>query len=155
MRLTDGDRPSTVQAILNADQEGAKRHIYFEINGGEKCNDTHTYTMRYEVTCDPSITDAPALKKENLDTTDKCSPKLTFPHKTGCPVFEATSIVRFLAENPWALGTILIILGAIVTFYGGKFFPIVLAGITGGVTFFIVLLLASVLGLLVALEKGK
>lgn len=87
--------------------------------------------------------------------TDVCSPKLTFAHKTGCPVFEATSIVRYFAENPWALGVLLLIFGGIVTFYGGKFFPYVLATITGGITFMVVLLFASVLGLMVALDKGK
>lgn len=92
----------------------------------------------------------------NLDvTTDTCSPKLTFAHKVGCPVFEATSIVRFLANNPWALGLILIAFGVVVTFFGGKFFPYVLATITGGVVFLVVLLLASLVGLLVALDKGK
>lgn len=153
--MTDGNRPSKVQAVLNTNEDGAKRHIYFEIDGGDKCDDTQTYTTRYEITCDASITEKPKLTAENLNLTEPCRPKLTFAHKTGCPVFEATSIVRFLAENPYVLGAILIFLGAIVTFYGGKFFPMVLAGITGGVTFFVVLLLASVLGLLVALDKGK
>jgi hypothetical protein len=87
--------------------------------------------------------------------SDTCSPKLTFTHKSGCPVFEATSIVRYLSNNPWVLGLILIAFGVIVTPFGGKFFPWVLAFITGGVTFLVVLLLASVFGLLIALDKGK
>jgi len=49
----------------------------------------------------------------------------------------------------------LIIFGTIVTFYGGKFFPLVLATIAGGVVFLVILLLASVLGALKALDKGK
>lgn len=156
--MTDGGRPSSVTAVLNTDEDGAKRHIAFEIDGGEQCaaDTTRTYSVKYEITCDASITGKPEFNQQNLDlTTDLCSPKLTFAHKTGCPVFEATSIVRYLSENPWLLGIILLIFGGIVTFYGGKFFPWVLASITGGVTFLVILLLASVLGLLVALDKGK
>lgn len=78
-----------------------------------------------------------------------------FEHSSGCPVFEATSIVRFLAENPWILGILLIIFGGIVTYYGGLYFPHVLGTVVGGVAALTVLLLASVLGMLVALEKGK
>lgn len=72
--------------------------------------------MGFEIKCDPSITGTGELSQKHLDVKDKCSPKLTFSHSVGCPVFEATSIVRFLAENPWILGIFLIVLGAIVTF---------------------------------------
>ena len=112
--------------------------------------------MRYEVTCDPTLTGKPDLGIANLDLLeDPCSPKLTFAHATGCPAFEATSIVRFLSENPWALGVILMIFGSIVTFFGGKFFHFILPTIAGGMVFLMLLLFASIMNLLVALDKGK
>ena len=158
VRLTDGGRPVNVKTIVNTESDTAQRHISFELDGGEACatNSSRNYTVKYEITCDASATAVPTLNQQNLDLlTDTCSPKLTFAHSTGCPVFAATSIVRFFAENPWLLGILLIIFGSIVTFYGGKYFPWVLATVTGGMTFMVVLLFASVLGFMVALDKGK
>lgn len=53
------------------------------------------------------------------------------------------------------MGLLLIIFGIITTFFGGKFFKYVLATVSGGLTFLIVLLLASVVGALKALEKNR
>lgn len=158
-KLTDGGRPSKVTAVLNT--ETNKRHISFVQDGGENClaapaDAPRTLSVFYEITCDSSITDAPTLGATNVDlVSDPCQPKVTFAHKVGCPVFEATSIVRYLSENPYVLGAILILFGSIVTFYGGLYFPWVLATIVGGVTFLVCLLFCSIFGLLVALDKGK
>jgi len=53
------------------------------------------------------------------------------------------------------MGIILLIFGGVVTFFGGKFFPYVLAIVSGGLTFLVVLLLASVMGALKALDKNR
>lgn len=84
--------------------------------------------------------------------SDPCSPKLTFEHKSGCPVFEATSIVRFLSDNPWAMGTLLLIFGSLVAFFGGKFFTWVLASVAGTIVFLVIMVFASVLGAFKALD---
>lgn len=157
-RLTDGNRPVSVTAVLNEDTN--KRHISYEMKGGENCplstnSPKDDYSVFFEITCDSSITDAPVLGATNVDLTDPCRPQVRFAHKVGCPVFEATSIVRYLSENPYVLGAILIVFGSIVTFYGGLYFPWVLATLVGGVTFLVCLLFCSIFGLLVALDKGK
>lgn len=157
--LTGGERPSTVIAQFDGEDQNSTRHIYFEITGGDKCEAAKTETffkVRYEITCDRSITEPPKLSLKNLDlTSDVCAPKLTFAHKVGCPLFEATTFVRFISDNPWVLGIILIVFGSIVTFFGGKFFFYILPTIVGGVVFLAVMLFASIMGLLVALDKGK
>lgn len=157
--LTGGGRPSTVIAKFDGENQNSTRHIYFEITGGEECEAAKTETffrVRYEITCDRTITGAPSLSMANLDlTSDVCAPKLTFAHKAGCPFIEATSFVRFISDNPWALGAILIVFGSIVTFFGGKFFLYILPTIVGGVAFLAIMLFASIMGLLVALDKGK
>lgn len=53
------------------------------------------------------------------------------------------------------MGLLLIAFGGVTTFFGGKFFKYVLGTVTGGLTFLIVLLLASVVGALKALEKNR
>jgi hypothetical protein len=108
--------------------------------------------MSVEVFCDPTITDKPTL---TMNDDDECNPKVTLAHKTGCPVFEATSVIRFFANHPYILGVLLLVFGGLVAFFGGKFFPYVLATTVGAITFMVILLLASVLGALKALDKNR
>lgn len=84
---------------------------------------------------------------------EKCTVQVTAKHATGCPIFQATSIVEFVANNPWIVGILLLAFGVVSTFFGGKLFPYVLASVGGGVTFVIVILIASALGGLRALEE--
>ena len=81
-----------------------------------------------------------------------CNLKVSGSHKNACAVFQATAIVDFLNEYPWVLGVILIGFGVVSTFFGGKWFPIILATIGGGITLLVVLVLASLIGLLDALD---
>lgn len=53
------------------------------------------------------------------------------------------------------MGCLLLGFGGLTTFFGGKFFPYVLSTVGGGLTFLIVLLLASVMGFLKALDKNR
>ena len=76
-------------------------------------------------------------------------------HKVGCPVFEATSVIRWLGNHPWIMGVILLAFGLVTTFFGGKFFPWVLTFVASGLTFLIILLLCSVFGWLKALDKYR
>ena len=88
--MTGGSKPVNLKALVNETDADAPRHIYFEIDGGEECatDSTRTYKVRYEVTCDPNSADVPVLTPNNLNLLeDTCAPKLTFAHKTGCPVF--------------------------------------------------------------------
>lgn len=151
--LTNERSLSNVRAVL-PDQPDQPRHVAFDILGGQ-CENNINYKMSFEIMCDDTKTDKPVFTADNLDLSDKCAPKITFAHKAGCPKFEATSIVRFLSDNPWALGIIMIIAGLIVTFFGGKWFTYVLASITGSIVFLVIMVLASVLGAFKALEKSK
>jgi len=73
---------------------------------------------------------------------------VTFTHKAGCPVANLNGFVAYVEQNPWIIGGLLIVLGFIVTFYGAKFLPWVVAVLTGGATFLVVMLLCSVMGML-------
>lgn len=54
------------------------------------------------------------------------------------------------------MGSILIVVGVIVNFFGRAWFKHVIAGVGGGMTFLIVMLLCSVMGMLNSLEgHGK
>lgn len=155
--LTDGKKPSYTETVLKASEDGDTTHIKFTIDDGDDCKKDSNgkdieYNVDFEVFCDASITGTPVL---TVDDSDVCRPKISVTHKAGCPVFQATSIIRWLANNPIVLGIILIAFGAVVTFFGGKFFPHVLASVAGGLTFLVVLLLASVLGALKALDKTR
>lgn len=57
-------------------------------------------------------------------------------------------LVAYFTENPWIIAVFLIIAGFIMNWFGGKFIPWVVAIFSGSVTFLIVLLISSVMGLL-------
>lgn len=57
-------------------------------------------------------------------------------------------IVSYLQENPWIVGIIMLVVGFLVTYYGKRFLPWVIAIFSGGATFFIVLLFCSLFGML-------
>jgi uncharacterized membrane protein YjjP (DUF1212 family) len=63
-------------------------------------------------------------------------------------------LVAYISENPWILASILIIGGFIMTFFGGKFLPWVVAIFSGFASFLIVMLLCSALGMLNYIEPN-
>lgn len=73
---------------------------------------------------------------------------VSFSHASGCPVANVNGLVSYLTENPWIVGIILIVAGFIMNWWGSKFLPMVVAIFSGAVTFLIVLLLSSIMGLL-------
>lgn len=133
--------------------------MFYTQAGGEYCDTTDpknkkNYTFSVEVFCnaDGGKDDIVNQQDITINATDKCNPSVSFKHKNGCPVFSATSWVRFLVKNPYILGTIAIIVGAIITYYGRKFFPWVIGIVGGGLIFLCLMLLCSVMGMLTRLE---
>lgn len=147
-------KPHDVETEEQETEQDKLTHLSFELKDGDVCtaDPSKKFKVSYEIFCDPTFNDRPFLDVTN---EDPCNIKVSFTHFSGCPAFQATSIVSWLSENPEVLAAILIIFGAVVTFFGAKFFPWVLAIVGGGVTFFVVLLLASVTGALKALDKGN
>jgi hypothetical protein len=156
--LTNGNKASYTETVLKTNDEGSENtHILYVQSGGDECktNDKGEkvyYQVTTEIFCNADKTGAPEIKLDDSGDNE-CNPKITFAHATGCPVFQATSIVRWLANNPIVLGILLIFFGCVVTFWGGKFFPYVLATVSGGLTILVLLLIASVLGMFKALDK--
>ena len=60
-----------------------------------------------------------------------------------------------MSENPWAMGSLLIVFGSVVAFFGGKFFSWVLAGVAGSIVFLLIMLFASIFGAFKALDQGR
>jgi len=50
------------------------------------------------------------------------------------------------------MGTLLLIFGSLVAFFGGKFFTWVLASVAGTIVFLVIMVFASVLGAFKALD---
>ena len=128
--------------------------MYYEFKGGDACptNSNVRYQTSVEIFCDGSANQITGAK---VDASDPCYPKLSFSHKLGCPTLQVTSIIRYLSNNPWAIGIILLVFGALVTLWGGKYFVWVLVSIGSGVTFFASMILFSLFGGFVALDLGK
>ena len=83
---------------------------------------------------------------------------MTLRHKTGCPVFTATPVTRYLKEHKNAVGVVLIILGLLATFFGRVFFPTVMSLLGGLLTFLLLMIAFSMTGMLARIEgteKGR
>lgn len=112
------------------------------------------WKTEFEIYCDPTKTQAPLDEDFTLEVkTDECKLRITIIHSEGCPMFEATSIIAFFDRNPAILGVLLIVVGFVSNFFGGKFFNIVFAVVSGITVFIVSLLLCSVFGGLSVLDK--
>ena len=152
-------RPKSTYSIETKD---VKRHVQYVQSGGELCevvNDTYSrnYTWTVEVYCNAEGHHDEQLNSSaiTINETDKCNPIMTFSHKTGCPIFSATSWVRFLVRNPWIMGTVAIVMGFIMAYWGRELFPWVIAVVGGGITFLCLMLICSVLGMLTRIEGNE
>lgn len=67
-------------------------------------------------------------------------------HESGCADYSLAGFVKFLDQNAWLSGTILLIIGVMIGMFGRKFFPWVTAAFATFATFVILMLLFSVLG---------
>jgi hypothetical protein len=155
--LTDGSLiPSKVDSIaaveynatLTSDAYEEPRHIKFIQSGGQACGTNDTQKIAFEIKCDSSITDKPSFTDFDVDNSQECLTLITFSHAAGCPVANVNGLVAYFTENPWVIAIILIVAGFIMNWWGGKFIPWVVAIFSGVVTFLVVLLLSSVMGLL-------
>jgi len=95
------------------------------------------------------------LKEIAVDDSDACDVKISFTSKYGCPLFEATPIIAFFGNNPWIVGTLLIVFGVVSAFFGGKLFPKVLVAAFAGAAFLVVVLVLSAIGAMNALNGAK
>ena len=141
--------PDTVNVY---DVDGV-RNVRYSFNSNTTCpaDSTRTLSTIYEVTCSEDAT-----LTNNKVTAGDCYITISGSAKSACAKFQATAIVDFLTKYPWIVGVILIVFGTISLFFGGKWFPYILATIGGGITFIVIIVFASVLGLLNALDtKNK
>lgn len=108
--------------------------------------------MTTKIVCNPEgkLEDKPTGIKA---TVDSCNAKINLTHKSGCPIFSVNSWIAFLMKYPWVIAVLMIVFGAVVTFFGMKFFRYTIAVAAGGATFLVSMLLLSVFGMLDGLSK--
>ncbi len=89
---------------------------------------------------------------KKVDTTDKCNPFVTIKSNFGCPTLSINSWLRFLTTNYWLIGSVLLIFGAFLTFFGRKFFPWTIALFGCVIGYLTTMLLFSVFNMLDSLD---
>lgn len=108
------------------------------------------------IQCEPSIVEVADVQKQiNTSfavTNNVCKKLLVIKSKTGCPVVEATAFVKFLANHPWILGILMIVFGAVTTFYGRRFFKWTVGILGGAFSFLFLMLCFSSFGMLSAVD---
>jgi hypothetical protein len=149
--LTDADyMPEQIDSVPFDNSTQEARHIKFTQEGGDLCsaNVNKTNKITFEIFCDPTVTTRPNLTDFSIDNSEECHSFVSFAHAAGCPVANVNGLVAYFTENPWIIGIVLIVGGFIMNWWGAKFIPWVVAIFTGVATFLVVLLLASVMGML-------
>ena len=74
------------------------------------------YSFTVKLVCDDSQdADAP-LTNGAVDSSDICSPVITYNHAKACPVISVSTFSRFFLDNLFILGLICVSFGLIVNF---------------------------------------
>jgi hypothetical protein len=93
------------------------------------------------------------IKIQGVDQSSACDPIVILAHKNACPVFSATTSVRFLLDRPYILAPLLIIFGFLVTYVGRKFFAWTIAVIGCALGFGVTMLLFNMFTMLESFEQ--
>jgi len=119
-------------------------------DGGQWCGVHHneSSTITFEVLCNETITAQPTKFTVTDHLLDWCSPVITFTHSAGCPTADLDTVAIFLEKYPWVLAIFLLIVGPVITFFGKRFIPYVIATIGGIVGGIVVLCLCSAMHML-------
>ena len=131
------------ETIVN--QEAQNRHARLTYLNGDVCpyslDGITQYQFSIELQCNENAIDSLAIPSVNLD--DRCHPKFTYETKYGCPVFSATAWIRYIRNQPYILGIILIIFGIFATLKGKQLFEVTVGILGGGIVFLISMLFFS------------
>jgi len=135
---------------FNTTVDNVAPHLVIKHTGGQKCrtNPNLTSSITFQILCSENITAQPTSKSFKIEDSDECNPIITFSHKAGCPDASLDTVAIFLEKYPWVLAIFLLIVGPIITFFGRKFVPYVIATIGGITGFIIALCLCSAMGML-------
>jgi hypothetical protein len=94
--------------------------------------------------CNESIIDLGAGQIDFVDGIGTCSPSVVMQHNSGCPVFSSSQVLKFLSNNKWFTGTVLLISGALIMWNGWKLFKEVMASVSSVLLFFTLLTLMGI-----------
>jgi hypothetical protein len=149
-----GSSPKSIASQAVSVDGNINKSLYLTYSGGDKCasDSKKTHDLEIRLVCDSQTTDA---EFTSIDETNPCKTVISMKSKHGCPAFSTTAWISFLADNPYILGVVLIVFGAIVTFFGRKFFQYTIAIVGFGVGFLTTMLLFSLMGMLDGLETEK
>merc|ERR1711990_1064207 len=96
-----------------------------------------------EIWCDADVTERATIDAANTNF-DKCQKVVSMKHADGCaPEYTMLGFLQFMSDNVWLSGTCLIIVGAVIGVFGGKYFVAITGGFAGLCAFIAVMILCS------------
>jgi len=110
-------------------------------------NSNETFGFQNTVICNKNVTGAGSVVSTRDEYT--CLPKVTMEHASACPTVSFTGVVKFLDENVWLSGTILVVFGAIMAMFGRAFFRWIMAVFATLAGFMVAMYFFSLFGWLV------
>ena len=146
---------SAVLAGANGNPE-TNHYITYDFNSNVKCGLASSYKTKVAVFCEPDgkrqVSDADFIVTKNAD---RCEINISIRHPAGCPMVNLRQVVDFFRNNPTITAVVMVLLGFVSTFYGGKWFD-EFAGIVGGfITSVFILLVFSMIGMTRAFDSSS
>ena len=144
--------PSVVETLPTTDVPPEPTHVRVTYNSELVCESSIFSSAVYwktvfEVYCDANGSRKDVLSAANFTVTEQdCVLKISTRHRSGCPTIQALGIFKFFSDNPHITGLLLIGMGIVANFWGGKFFPYIATGGSALISFCVISLLLSIAG---------
>lgn len=150
--MTHLQLPSKVETLPTTEVPPEPTHVKVTYNSQIDCesswvSDPIYWKTVFEVFCDAEGSRRDVLTAANFTVTEQdCTLRISTRHRAGCPTVQALGIFKFFSENPHITGLLLIAMGTVANFFGGKFFPYICTGGSALITFCVINLLLSIAG---------
>ena len=141
--LTKGFKPVTsAHYDSNKNMDG----LTYTFTTADECiyNKNETFGFQNTVLCNKNVTGLGAVI--SVENNRSCTPKVTMEHSSACPEYSLNGIVKFLDENVWLSGTILVVFGVVMALFGRAFFRYIMATLATLSGFMAVMYLCSLFG---------
>lgn len=153
---TNSIMTNSKKAILTGTPGNKEKNHYitYDFKSNTACNGGSFWKTKFAIFCEPNgnkdIDDADftVVKDDSM-----CEISISVRHPSGCAMVNLRQVIDFFRNNPILTAIIMIVVGIISTFFGGKWFDEFAGIVGGGVTFIYILLIFSVLGATKALDS--
>lgn len=123
---------------------------------GAFCKGTTRWSVSFDVMCSESETGALSYDKISFaKNSDRCTLEFKVYHNSGCGVVKASGLIQYLSSKPWLISLILLAVGFVICFFGGKLIKLVYIALPSLLAFLFLANMLSSFGAFSVLEEDN